>query len=217
MTGRLVVLASGSGTNLQALIDAVEASRIQAEVTRVIVNRRGAPARERARRAGIPEECRLLGPYLDSDPDHLAARRRYDADLADAVAAGQPDLVMLAGWMHLLSTAFLDRFPNQVINLHPALPGMFPGATPIDDTWAAYRAGELTSAGVMVHHVVDEGVDDGPVVAREEIPIHDGDSIHSLTERIHRVEHRLLVDAVATLLDQRRRRPAGSRIGSQKV
>ena len=204
MTGRLVVLASGSGTNLQALIDAVVVGRLQAEVTRVIVNRRGAPARERARRAGIPEDCRLLGPYVDGAPDHMAARYRYDADLACAVAAGQPDLVVLAGWMHLLSMAFLDRFPNQVINLHPALPGTFPGATAIDDTWAAYRAGEITSAGVMVHYVVDEGVDDGPVIACEEIPIHGDDSIDTVAERIHRVEHRLLVDAVATLLEQRR-------------
>ena len=207
MTGRLVVLASGSGTNLQALIDAVAAGRLRAEVTRVIVNRRGAPARQRARHAGIPEECCLLGPYVDRAPDHLdhlAARHRYDADLADAVAAGQPDLVVLAGWMHILSLAFLDRFPNQVINLHPALPGTFPGATPIDDTWAAYRAGEINSAGVMVHRVVDEGVDDGPVIACEEIPISGDDSIKTLTERIHRVEHRLVVDAVATVLAQRR-------------
>ena len=204
MTGRLVVLASGSGTNLQALIDAVAAGRVQAEVTKVIVNRRGAPARERARRAGIPSECRLLGPYVEGDPDPLAARCRYDADLADAVAAGRPDLVVLAGWMHLLSMAFLDRFPKQVINLHPALPGMFPGANAIEETWAAYRAGEVTSAGVMVHYVVDEGVDDGPVITSEEIPIRNDDSIETLTERIHRVEHRLLVDTVTTLLEERR-------------
>lgn len=204
MTGRLVVLASGTGTNLQALIDAIGGGQLQAEVTRVIVNRRGAPARARTRRAGIPEECRLLRPYLDGTPDPLAARYRYDADLADAVAAGQPDLVVLAGWMHLLSMAFLDRFPNQVINLHPALPGTFPGTTPIDDTWAAYQAGDVTSAGVMVHYVVNEGVDDGPVIAYEEIPIVDGDSIDTLTERIHRVEHRILVDAITSVLEQRR-------------
>ena len=203
MTARLVVLASGSGTNLQALIDAIAAGRLEAEVTRVIVNRRGAPARERARRAGIPEECHLLGPYLDGVPDRREARRRYDADLAEAVAVGGPDLVVLAGWMHLLSMAFLDRFPDRVVNLHPAIPGMFPGATAIDETWAAYRAGQPTSAGVMVHYVVDEGVDDGPVIAWEEIPIHDEDSIDSLTERIHRVEHRLLVDAVAAVLEDR--------------
>ncbi|MDE0132890.1 MAG: phosphoribosylglycinamide formyltransferase [bacterium] len=202
--GRLVVLASGSGTNLQALIDGVAAGRVQAEVTKVIVNRRGAPARERARRAGIPEECRLLGPYVEGGPDPLAARSLYDADLADAVAAGRPDLVVLAGWMHLLSTAFLDRFPKRVVNLHPALPGMFPGANAIEETWAAYRAREVTSAGVMVHYVVDEGVDDGPVITSEEIPIRNDDSIETLTERIHRVEHRLLVDTVTTLLEERR-------------
>ena len=202
MTKRLVVLASGSGTNLQALIDATSEGRVPAEVTRVIVNRRGAAARERSRRAGIPEECRLLGPYIEGAPDPLAARHRYDADLADAVAAGQPDLVVLAGWMHILSMAFLDRFPKQVINLHPALPGMFPGATAIDDTWAAYKAGETTTAGVMVHYVADEGVDNGPVIACETVPIHQGDSIDILTQRIHRVEHRLLVDIVSALLKE---------------
>lgn len=203
MTPRLVVLASGSGTNLQALIDAVEAGRLGAEVTRVVVNRRGAQARSRARQAGIPEECRLLGPYLRGAPDRVAARRRYDADLAGAVAAGRPDLVVLAGWMHLLSTVFLDRFPERVVNLHPALPGTFPGANAIEDTWRAYRAGSVASAGVMVHYVLDEGVDDGPVIAAEEVPILQEDTIHTLTERIHRVEHRLLVDSVATLLEGR--------------
>ena len=204
MTARLVVLASGSGTNLQALIDAVRDGRLKAEVTRVIVNRRGAVARQRAHRVGIPEECRPLGPYLNGAPDRAEARRRYDTDLADAVAADTPDLVVLAGWMHVLSMAFLDRFPNRVVNLHPALPGMFPGATAIDETWAAYQAGEVTSAGVMVHYVVDEGIDDGPVIACEEVPIHADDSIETLTERIHRVEHRMLVDAVATVLEPRR-------------
>ncbi len=204
VTARLAVLASGSGTNLQALIDAVASGHLDAEVTRVIVNRRGAQARQRARRAGIPEECRLLGPYLDGARDRREARARYDSDLAGAFAAGQPDLVVLAGWMHILSMAFLERFPNRVVNLHPAPPGMFPGATAIDETWAAYRAGELSSAGVMVHHVVDEGVDDGPVIAWEEVPIHRDDSIDTLTERIHRVEHRLLVHAVAVVLESRR-------------
>ena len=198
-----VVLASGSGTNLQALINAVETGRLRAELARVIVNRSGARARGRARRAGIPEECLLLGPYLRNAPDRAAARRRYDADLAGAVAAEHPDLVVLAGWMHLLSTAFLDHFPGRVVNLHPALPGAFPGANAIEETWAAYRAGEVASAGVMVHYVVDEGVDDGPVIASEEVPILPDDSIDTLTGRIHRVEHRLLVDAVATLLEGR--------------
>lgn len=203
MTARLVVLASGSGTNLQALIDAVAAGRLQAEVTRVIVNRRDAQARTRARRAGIPEECRPLGPYVDGAPDRREARRCYDADLADAVAIGRPDLVVLAGWMHLLSMAFLDRFPGRVVNLHPALPGLFPGATAIDETWEAYQAGEVAFAGVMVHYVVDEGVDDGPVIASEQVPIHDDDSSETVGARIHEVEHRLLVDAVASVLGQR--------------
>ena len=200
MTGRLVVMASGAGTNLGAILDAIAEGRLDAEVGAVITNRRAAGARHRAERAGVPVHYRPL-----SQP---AERRRYDADLAELAARAEPDLVVLAGWMHLLSSTFLERFPNRVINLHPALPGRFPGAGAIADAWEAYQAGRITRTGAMVHYVPDEGVDNGPPVASVEIPIGPGDTFEALCGRIHEAEHDLIVSAIAEILaEQPRVRP----------
>jgi formyltetrahydrofolate-dependent phosphoribosylglycinamide formyltransferase len=200
VTGRLVVLASGSGTNLQALLDAVDDGRLDAEIVAVYVNRRGAYARVRAEEAGITHDFVPLQPYLEGLDDGRDGRLAYDRDLAARVAAHQPHLVVLAGWMHLFTAAFMDEVGVDVVNLHPALPGTFPGAHAIDDAWEAHLADGLDHTGVMVHLVPDEGVDDGPVLASEEVPILPGDTRDSLETRIHEVEHRLLVEAVAGLL-----------------
>ena len=200
VTGRLVVLASGAGSNLGAILGAVARRRLDAEVVAVFTNRRGAGAGAIAEGAGIPVGCRPLTPYLASAPDPATGRRRYDADLAEAVAQTGPDLVVLAGWMHVLSSAFLDRFPNRVVNLHPALPGRFPGASAIADAWAAYQAGEIDRTGAMVHYVPDEGVDDGPVIASAEVPILPGETIESLRARIQAAEHELIIEAIAKAL-----------------
>lgn len=195
MTARLVVLASGTGSNLQAVIDGCAAGRIPGRVVQVVVNRRDARAAERAAAAGIPAAYRPLGPYRAAG----RSRRDYDADLADVVASAEPDWVVLAGWMHILSSAFLDRFPGRVLNLHPALPGAFPGAHAVADALAAWQRGEADGTGVMVHLVPDERVDEGPVLASEAVAIHPGDTLASLTERIHAVESRLLVDTLTRL------------------
>ncbi len=220
MTGRLVVLASGAGSNLEAILEAIAGRRLDAEVAAVIVNRKGAGAGDKARQAGIDTHYWPLSPYLACPTDTEEgqpgattpaphgegrragsdARRRYDAELAAAVAASDPDLVVLAGWMHLLSSAFLDRFGNRVINLHPALPGQFPGPSAIADAWAAYQAGLIDRTGAMVHYVPDEGVDDGPVIASVEVPIRLGDTIESLRARIQAAEHELIVTAIAEAL-----------------
>ena len=216
MTGRLAVMASGAGTNLGAILDAIAEDRLDADVVAVIINRRGAGARLRAEQAGVPVHYRPLSPYRDqvgltveNGPvtasgecgwDPTADRRRYDADLAELVASAEPDLVVLAGWMHLLSSAFLDRFPNRVINLHPALPGRFPGSDAIGDAWEAFQAGRISRTGAMVHYVPDEGVDNGPVIASVEVPVHPGDTFEVLCQRIHEVEHDLLVSAIAPVL-----------------
>lgn len=105
--------------------------------------------------------------------------------------------IALAGWMLILSMAFLERFPNRVVNLHPALPGSFPGTHAIQRAFDAFRRGEIEGTGVMVHLVPDEGVDDGPVLAQESVPIYFEDPLESLETRIHTVEHRLLVAALA--------------------
>ena len=187
---RLVVLVSGNGSNLQALLDA------GLPVVAVVSNRSGAYALERATAAGVPAEVVALKPFLDAG----RTRRDYDAHLAEVVAAHRPDYVILAGWMLLLSSAFLDRFPDRVVNLHPALPGMFPGAHAMADALDAYREGRITETGIMVHLVPDEGVDDGPVLATVTVPIEPDDTLDSLAERMHAREHVVLVDTVRRLL-----------------
>lgn len=201
-TPRIAVLASGSGSNLQALIDAVSDGRLDAEIVGVIANRRDAYALERASTNQIPASFLGLLPYLDASDDLAAARRRYDADLADIVSDHRPDLVVLAGWMHLLTMEFLSRFPGRVLNLHPALPGEFPGAHAIDDAWNAHLSDGLDRTGVMVHLVPDEGVDNGPVLATEVVPIRSDDDRESLEARIHAVEHDLLVRTVVDFLER---------------
>ncbi len=190
MTRRLVVLVSGTGSNLQALLDAC-GGELNAQVAAVISNKRDAYGLERARQAGVPAIAR---PRPFSQP-----REQYDAELADLVASYEPDFVVLAGWMRVLSNAFLMRFPGQVVNLHPALPGCFPGTDAIARAFDEHRANGLHETGVMVHFVPDEGVDSGPLIVVERVPILPDDSLDTLTARMHAVEHRLLVAALKLL------------------
>lgn len=188
---RLVVLISGNGSNLQAILDACASGELNAQVVAVISNKRDAFGLERAKRASVPAIVKPKPKELD--------RRVYDAELAELVASYQPDWVVLAGWMRVLSSAFLDGFPRHVVNLHPALPGTFPGTHAIDRAYAAYQAGTIDHTGVMVHLVPDAGIDDGPVLAQEIVPINPDDTLESLEAGIHAVEHRLLVDTLKTL------------------
>ncbi len=121
--------------------------------------------------------------------------------MAALVKEYAPDWVVLAGWMHILSNAFLQRFPYRVVNLHPALPGQFPGAHAIQDAFEAFQRGEIKQTGVMVHLVPDEQVDRGPVIATAEVPIYKSDTLEMLTNRIHQAEHRLLVNALQRLIE----------------
>ena len=182
---RLVVLLSGFGSNLQAILDACNSGELPARVVAVISNKREAYGLERAHQVGIPAEYKPK--FKDQD------RRAYDVELADLVASYKPDWIVLAGWMRVLSSAFLDRFSNRVVNLHPALPGTFPGTEAIPRAFEAYQRGEIQHTGVMVHLVPDEGVDAGPVLAQETVPIHPDDTAETLEERVHDVEHRVLV------------------------
>ena len=188
---RIVVLASGSGSNLQALIDACGSGRIAGSVVHVVSDRAGAFALERAAIAGIASTHL---PRHDGEP-----RPAYDARLADVVEAAGADLVVLAGWMRILTMSFLGRFPGRVVNLHPALPGELPGTDAVERAWEQSRRGERSATGVMVHLVPDEGVDDGPVLGTAAVPIDPDDTLDALTERVHAAEHRLLVDVVAEL------------------
>lgn len=191
---RLVVLISGNGSNLQAMIDAIQSGIIKAEISAVISNKRDAYGLERARKAGIPV---LVLPKMKEQ-----TREEYDAQLAQAIQHYAPDWVILAGWMRILSMHFLRHFPNRVVNLHPALPGTFPGTHAIERAYEAFQRGEIQETGVMVHLVPDEGVDAGPVLAQTQVKMLPGDRLEDLETRIHQSEHRLLVDTLVQIISK---------------
>lgn len=193
---RLVVLISGNGSNLQAILDAIQARHLKAEVVAVVSNRRNAYGLERAKNSGIESVYFPYKPYKDEGK----SREEYDADLADKVAKYEPDLIVLAGWMHILSPAFLDHFPQKVINLHPALPGQFDGINAIERAYEAYQRGEIDHSGIMVHYAIPE-VDAGDVIIQVHIPILKKDTLADFENRMHENEHKLLVQAIALLAD----------------
>jgi formyltetrahydrofolate-dependent phosphoribosylglycinamide formyltransferase len=191
MTPRIIVFISGNGSNLQALIDA----NLPAEIALVVSNRKAAYGLQRAAAAGIPTLYAPLKPYTDAG----RPRSHYDADLAAQIAPYAPDLIVLAGWMHIFTPAFLDHFPRRVINLHPALPGTFPGINAIERALAAYHQGEIDNTGCMIHYVIPE-VDAGAVIAQAVVPITPDDTIEDLNARMQATEHRLIVRAVRRLI-----------------
>jgi phosphoribosylglycinamide formyltransferase-1 len=192
MSVKLVVLISGNGSNLQAVLNACADQNLPAAVVAVISNVPGAYGLTRAQNAGVPA---LAFPKAEGE-----SRRAYDTRLAALVASYEPDFVILAGWMRLLSSSFLAAFPNRVINLHPALPGTFPGTHAIERAYAAFQRGEIAQTGVMVHLVPDEGVDDGPVLATQEIFFQSDEPLEAFAARVHLAEHTLLVSSLQSLI-----------------
>jgi formyltetrahydrofolate-dependent phosphoribosylglycinamide formyltransferase len=194
---RIAILISGSGTNLEAILTAIEGGKLPGvEAALVVSNRREAFGIKRAVKHGVPVVYFPLAPYTKSG----RPRREYDADLAAIIESFGATWIVQAGWMHVFSSAFLDRFSSRVLNLHPALPGTFPGTHGIERAYEAYQKGEIEHTGVMVHLVPDEGVDVGPVVVQKVVAIAPDDSLEDLEERIHAVEHRLFVQALHDLL-----------------
>ena len=195
----IAVLVSGAGTNLQAIIDRLHTpAESPVEIVLVVTSSADAPAAARARGAGIRTTV--------VDRDDFEDREARDRALADAIEAAAPRLVVLAGWMSILTPWFLDRFPDRVINLHPSMLPAFPGMHAIDDA----LAWGVRYTGVTVHFA-DPEVDGGPPVLQEPVPVSPDDSVESLRERVRKVEHRLLTDAVALFAAGRVRRDPSRR------
>lgn len=183
---RIVVLVSGAGTNLQALLDASGDPEYGAQVVAVGADRDGIEGLARAERVDVPTFMHQVGDF--------PSRGDWDVALTDAVAAFEPDLVVLAGFMKLVGPEFLSRFAGRVVNTHPALCPSFPGTSGPADA-LAYGV-KVTGATLFV---VDEGVDTGPIIAQVVVPVEDDDDVASLHERIKTGEREMLVDSVGRI------------------
>jgi phosphoribosylglycinamide formyltransferase-1 len=183
---RLVVLVSGAGTNLQALLDACADPSYGAQVVAVGADRDGIEGLLRAEKAGVPT-------FVHRVTDH-GSRQDWDAALTASVAAAEPDLVVSAGFMKLAGASFLGEFGGRYVNTHPALLPSFPGMHGAADA-LAYGV-KVTGATLFV---VDEGVDTGPIIAQAVVPVEDDDDVDSLHERIKVAERRMLVDTVGQM------------------
>jgi phosphoribosylglycinamide formyltransferase-1 len=175
------VLVSGEGTNLQALIDA------GLPIAAVASNKPGVRGLERAEAAGIPTAV--------FDADEYESREARDVDLAEWLRAREVDLVVCAGYMHLFRKPFFEYYEGRIVNTHSAPLPEFPGAHPIEDVLAA---GVPETAATV--HYVDEGIDTGPVITAERVPVHEDDTVETLRARVQAVEHRLLPKAVRELI-----------------
>jgi phosphoribosylglycinamide formyltransferase-1 len=195
---RVGVLASGSGSNLQAILDACAAGRVGAEVAVVICNLPGAKALERARDAGVPA---VTLPHRQ-----FASREAYDEELVATLRRHRVDLVCLAGFMRLITPVLLREFQNKILNIHPSLLPAFPGMHAVRQAIAA----GVRVAGCTVH-VVDEGTDTGPILVQAAVPVLDGDTEETLAARILVQEHRCYPRALA-LWAQGRVRIEGRRV-----
>ncbi len=195
---RLVVLVSGAGTNLQALLDATADPSYGARVVAVGADRDDIEGLARAERAGIPTFIREV--------DQFVSRDHWDRAIADTVAGLEPDLVVLAGFMKLVGEEFLGRFGGRVVNTHPALSPAFPGMRGPAD--ALEYGVKVTGCTLFV---VDDGVDTGPIVAQAAVPVEDDDTVETLHERIKVAERRMLVESVGRMARE------GFRITNRKV
>jgi phosphoribosylglycinamide formyltransferase-1 len=182
----LGVLVSGSGTNLQAILDAVAGGELDARVRIVVSNKPGVLALERAERAGVPS---LVIRHQD-----FGTREDFDHELVSALQGAGARLVVLAGFMRVLTPGFLRAFPGRVVNIHPSLLPSFPGVR----AQAQALAHGVKVTGCTVHFV-DEGVDTGPIIAQRAVPVLDADTATTLTTRILEQEHSLLVEALRRL------------------
>jgi len=184
----IAILCSGSGTNLQAIIDAVKAGMIPAKISLVVSDNKGAFALERAKKAGI--ETLVL------NPKDFKAREDFDREVIKDLKKRDVGLVVLAGFMRILSGYFIDVYRDKIMNIHPALLPAFKGASGIKD--ALSHGAKMT--GVTVHFV-EEKLDDGPIILQKSVEIKDGDTEEALLERVHKVEHEIYPEAIRLFVE----------------
>lgn len=175
---KFAVFASGYGSNLQAIIEAVGKKKIQAELALVVADQENARALQRAKDAGIKTQW--------IDPRKFPERESFDREAIRHLEDHQIDFIVLAGFMRILSGHFIDRYPGKILNIHPSLLPAFPGAQAIRDAFEA----RVSVTGVTVHFV-EEKVDVGPIIRQEEVAISPQDTLECLEEKIHQVEHQL--------------------------
>ncbi len=183
---KLGILLSGRGSNFDAIVDSIQAGRLQAEIAIVISNRADAPGLESARRRGLNAQ---------SIPSQGRVREEHDAEVVAALRQAQVDLVCLAGYMRLLSPEFIRAFPNRIVNIHPSLLPAFPG---MDAQKQALDYG-VKVTGCTVHFV-DEHLDHGPIILQKTVPVLEGDDLHSLSARILEQEHATYSEAIGWVL-----------------
>ena len=210
---KITVLISGTGSNLQAIIDSCNTEALpNANIVRVISDRKDAQGLKRAESAGIPTTYHGILPYKKKYPDDserpgfLEARQAYDARLAEIVLEDQPDIVVCAGFMRIVTPSFLNPLSAAglyLINLHPSLHGDLVGPDCIKRAWEEFQQGKRTKTGVMVHYVIAE-VDEGEPIVQKEVDMHGCASLEELQQRIHATEHGLIVEGTRRVIDKAR-------------
>jgi phosphoribosylglycinamide formyltransferase-1 len=186
----IAVFASGNGTNLQAIIDHIAGGRLRVHLALVVSDKRRAFALKRAKKAGIKT--------LYVDPKRFDSKQQYEAFLIEHLKSEKVDLIVLAGFMRILSPFFVSKYKNRILNIHPALLPAFKGGQAIKD---AFRYGAKVT-GVTVH-LVDEKVDHGPIILQEPVAVLDSESVEDLEARIHQTEHKVYCQAIRRVLSGR--------------
>ena len=195
---RLIVLASGSGTHLQALLEACENDTLDAEVVVVISDRQDSFALHHAMELGIPALYRPWGPYNKAGKLPFT----YDLDMAALVGLYNPDLIVLAGWTRPLTMAFLENFRGMVIGVRPTLPGIAFETDPIAHAFESFKQGALNYTGVTAHYLLHEKDDQGPLITKQIVPIYPEDDLETLKARVQEIEQKVLIGAIAKVLEE---------------
>ncbi|SDI40893.1 phosphoribosylglycinamide formyltransferase [Alteribacillus bidgolensis] len=187
---KLAVFASGSGSNFQAIADAVQEGRVQAEIALLVCDKPGAYAEKRAKALGIP-----VFSFL---PKEYSGKVAFEKEIVNRLQQEEIDIIILAGYMRLIGSTLLHAYDKRIFNIHPSLLPAFPGKDAIGQAWQA----GVKVTGVTIH-MVDEGMDTGPIISQEAISVKATDSLESLTKAIQAVEHRLYPDTIQCLIEKR--------------